>query len=188
MRDKILRKCGGFYAIFIGGCVLVSPVVVAVIFTAMVTTSRVESQFRVVYSLDRRANDQEIIRLVNEADKYVYFAIYYFTQRNIADALIRAKERGVIVRGINDRDASLDSNKNVDEALRAAGIPIEVQKHQDGIMHIKALVTDKAYASGSYNWTNAATEANDEVLEIGTNRSVHDQYLAIIKKVLAANQ
>jgi phosphatidylserine/phosphatidylglycerophosphate/cardiolipin synthase-like enzyme len=156
--------------------------------TAIATARHYDSQFRVVYSLDRRDTDGEIIRLINGADRYVYFAVYYFTKTDIADALIRAEKRGVTVWGITDAVASLDSNKNVMDILRTAGIAIETQKHQDGIMHIKAIVTDKAYASGSYNWTASATESNDEVLEIGTDKSVHDQYLAIIKKVLIANQ
>ena len=150
--------------------------------------AQVGSEFRVVYSLDERHNDQEIIRLINTADRYVYFAIYYFTKDDIAQALIRAKQRGLVVWGIMDAAASGDSNKKILEALRAAGVSIETQKHLDGIMHIKALVSDKAYASGSYNWTDAATESNDEVLEIGTNASVHDQYVSIIKKILIKNQ
>jgi phosphatidylserine/phosphatidylglycerophosphate/cardiolipin synthase-like enzyme len=145
-------------------------------------------QFRVVYSLDARRNDQEIVRLINNADKYAYFAVYYFTEKDIAEALIRAKDRGVDVRGITDRDAAADSNKTIVDMLQAAGIPVEVQKHMDGIMHMKVLVTDKAYASGSYNWTESATDANDEVLEIGTDRGVHGQYLSVIKRVLQVNQ
>lgn len=156
--------------------------------TAFVTARNYDSKFRVVYSLDHRDTDQEIIHLINGADRYVYFAIYYFSKTDIAYALIRAQKRGVTVWGITDAVASLDSNKNVMDILRAAGVPVETQKHQDGIMHIKAMVTDKAYASGSYNWTDSATESNDEVLEIGTDKSVHDQYLSIIKKVLIANQ
>jgi phosphatidylserine/phosphatidylglycerophosphate/cardiolipin synthase-like enzyme len=156
--------------------------------TAMATASRCDSSFKVVYSLDKRDTDSEIIRLINEADRYVYFAIYYFTKTDIAEALIRAKQRGVVVWGITDAAASLDSNKNVMDILHAADITVETQKHQDGIMHIKALVTDKAYASGSYNWTEPATDANDEILEIGTDQSVRDQYLAIIQKVLITNQ
>lgn len=156
--------------------------------SASVTKGIVERSFRVIYSLDKRANDQEIVRLINEADKYAYFGIYYFTERDIADALIRAKNRGVIVRGITDAAASLGSNKTVMEMLLAAGVPVETQKHEDGIMHMKVLVTDKAYASGSYNWTASATEANDEVLEIGTDPAVRGRYLDIIKRVLAKNQ
>ena len=36
-------------------------------------------------------------------------------------------------------------------------------------MHLKVLVTEK-HASGSYNWTSAATNLNDEVLEVGRDR------------------
>ena len=31
---------------------------------------------RVVYSLDKMQNDQEIINVINGAQKYIYFAIY----------------------------------------------------------------------------------------------------------------
>lgn len=146
------------------------------------------SDIRVVYSLDKRENDQEIIRLINNADEYVYFAVYYFTEQDIADALIRAKDRGVTVWGITNAEAATTTNSAVIERLRAAGIPVETQRHLDGIMHMKVLVTDEAYASGSYNWTEAATDANDEVLEIGSDESVRQQYLAIVEKVLIANE
>jgi phosphatidylserine/phosphatidylglycerophosphate/cardiolipin synthase-like enzyme len=163
-------------------------VIVIIAGTFAIARAQFDSETRVVYSLDRRQNDQEIIRLINDAKKYVYFAIYYFSQNNIADALIRAKERGIDVRGITDREASLGTNKAVVEKMQAAGISVEMQRHMDGIMHVKAMVTDSAYASGSYNWTSAATEANDEVLEIGTNRSIHDQYLDIIRRIIENNQ
>ncbi|MFA6554674.1 MAG: phospholipase D-like domain-containing protein [Candidatus Paceibacterota bacterium] len=153
-----------------------------------VANYRVSSQFRVVYSLDKRQNDQEIIKVINNADRYVYFAIYFFTKKDIASALIQAKKRGLEVVGITDAGASLDSNKNIVEELREAGIVVETQKHPEGIMHIKTVVTDKAYASGSYNWTASATNINDEILEIGTNDGVRKQYLNIIKKVLIKNQ
>ncbi len=159
--------------------------VLVVFFSAQAGAS---PQSKVFYSLDQRQNDLEIVKLINAADDYVYFAIYYFTRDSIAEALIRAKERGVVVWGITDRAASLESNKKILEKLRSAGLTVETQRHQDGIMHVKALVTEKAYASGSYNWTDAATEANDEVLEIGFNRDLHGQYLAIIKKILLKNQ
>jgi len=172
-------------------CIISTIVIMATltaVATAVITTSLYDSKFKVVYSLDSRNTDREIIRLIDGADRYIYFAIYYFTKADIAEALIRAKRRGVLIWGITDNVASLDSNKNTIAALRDAGIVVETQKHQDGIMHMKAIVTDKAYASGSYNWTDSATNANDEILEIGTDKSVHDQYLSIIKKVLTINR
>jgi hypothetical protein len=145
------------------------------------------SQFQVIYSLDQKSNNKEIINLIDNAHKYIYFAIYYFTKDDIANALIRAQKRGVKVWGITDREASLASNKNIIEKLRKADVNIEVRKNDEGIMHMKAIVTDKAYASGSYNWTGSATLSNDEILEIGSNKSVRKQYLQIIQRLLENN-
>ncbi len=149
---------------------------------------RANSQIDVFYSLDRFDNDQKLVEIINDADKYIYFAIYFFTKENIADALIKAKERGVTVWGITDAISSKESNKHLVQKLRSAGIEVETQKHPEGIMHMKVLVTEKSYASGSYNWTASATNSNDEVLEIGSNSSVRKKYLTILKKVLLINE
>jgi len=50
-------------------------------------------------------------------------------------------------------------------------------------MHIKTLVTEKGYASGSYNWTTSGTFKNDEVLEIGYDEGVRSQYQEIIESL-----
>ncbi len=151
-------------------------------------SGNIASQTQVFYSLDKKDNDQEIIKIINDADKYVYFAIYTFTKENIADALVNAKNRGLIVEGITDTIESTSAyEKPVLEKLASAGIPVETQKHTDGIMHIKAIVTDKAYALGSYNWTDSATVVNDEILEVGTNNTLRQEYLNIIKRVIAVN-
>ena len=145
------------------------------------------TQFRVIYSLDQKANDKEIVKLIDSADKYVYFAIYYFTKNNIADALIRAKKRGLDVRGLTDRQASGESNKSTIEKLKRAGIDIKIRNNNEGIMHIKSLVTEDAYVSGSFNWTQSATISNDEIIEIGSNEGVRKKYLEIIQKLLQKN-
>jgi hypothetical protein len=53
-------------------------------------------------------------------------------------------------------------------------------------MHIKAMVTDSAYALGSYNWTKSATTLNDEILEIGTDPILRQTYENILKRLLDA--
>jgi len=151
--------------------------------------SLVQGGTRVVYSRDFHKNDQEIIALANGAHSYIYFAIYTFTKSDIADALVAAKKRGVAVEGIMDKSEAGESyEKPIIAELLAAGIPLETEVHTDGIMHIKAIVTDGGYASGSYNWTASATESNDELLEVGGTGDVHDQYLALLKKIIAANK
>jgi phosphatidylserine/phosphatidylglycerophosphate/cardiolipin synthase-like enzyme len=145
--------------------------------------------FTVFYSLDKKQNDQELIRAIDGAKQYVYFAIYEFTKENIADALIRAKERRLDVAGIMDASQSQDgAQADIVRKLETAGISVEFQKHPKGIMHMKLLVTDNLYALGSYNWTESATVLNDEILEIGTAEPLREEYFGIIKKVLAVNQ
>ena len=143
----------------------------------------------ILYSLDKRTNDQAIINVINGAQKYIYFAVYTFTKNNIADALVSAKQRGVDVEGITDSGEAVTAYEQpIIQKLEAAGIPIETQKHADGLMHIKAIVTDKAYAMGSYNWTESATVANDELLEIGTDNNIRVEYTDIIKRILTTNR
>ena len=145
--------------------------------------------FKILYSLDKKQNDQALVGVIDGARKYVYFAIYEFTKEDIADALLYAKERGLDVQGIMDAGQSQDDPQaGIVEKLRNAGIPIEFQKHKKGIMHIKMLVTDNGYAIGSYNWTEAATALNDEILEIGAAEPLREEYLDIARRVLAANQ
>ncbi len=144
---------------------------------------------RVIYSLDKKQNDEELIALINDAQDYIYFAIYTFTLHNVADALVAAKERGVTVRGLTDSEQSSSSyGAPIAAKIRAAGIPLLTERHTsgNGIMHIKLLVTEHAYAFGSYNWTKSGTTINDEILEIGTDIELRQAYENILKRLFEA--
>jgi hypothetical protein len=144
---------------------------------------------RILYSLDQKQNDQQIVALINAAKTHIYFAMYEFTLQDVADALVAAKKRGVDVRGLVDSVESASSyDKPIMTELVASGIPVETEKHPDGngIMHIKAIVTDSAYALGSYNWTGSATTENDELLEIGTDPTLRQAYENVLTKLIAA--
>lgn len=113
--------------------------------------------------------------------------MYEFTLRDIADALVAAKKRGLDVEGVVDSEESAKSyGRPIVAELMAAGIPVKTEKHAtgNGIMHIKALATEKAYALGSYNWTASATNENDELLEIGTSPQLVRTYNGILKKLI----
>src|SRR3989344_1427229 len=143
---------------------------------------------RVIYSLTEKRTNEELIALIEEAGDHIYFAVYTFTLTDVADALIAAKKRGVEVRGIVDDEQARESfMRPVVEKLVAAGIPVQTDpSSSSGIMHIKALVTERAYAIGSYNWTKSATTQNDELLEIGTDPALVAIYKDILLKILEA--
>ena len=147
-----------------------------------------DRKIQIYYNQDKELN-KEIINLTREADKFVYFAIYTFTRYDIKDALLAAKYRGLEVKGITDRKqaADIESQTKIVKELREADIPVLEQDHS-AIMHLKTLVTEKAYASGSFNWTASATNLNDEVLEVGRDENIRKQYQNILEEIFKKYQ
>ncbi len=143
---------------------------------------------KIYYNQDIQAN-VEVVRTIQDADQFVYFAIYTFTREDIRDALLGAKHRGLTVAGIIDRrqTLSLDSQRSVKSELEKAGIPIVMNDHSY-IMHLKTVVTDKGYVSGSYNWTDAATVDNDEILEVGRDGATRKQYEKTLREIIEKYQ
>lgn len=190
MNPKVIRAFTALILTFAAGSagyVLNGTRAPQVIIPAQTVSAPPANSIRVLYSLDAKQNDKEIIALIEAAKTRIYFAMYEFTLRDVADALVAAKKRGLEVRGLVDAGESANSyDKPIIDELIGAGIPIETEKHAsgNGIMHIKAIVTDSAYALGSYNWTNSATTINDEILEIGTDPTLRQVYEDILKKLL----
>lgn len=140
-------------------------------------------QIQVYYNQDHPLN-LEVINAVKDADRFVYFAVYTFTRQDIASAILGAKYRGLKVVGITDKSQyqTASGQKELINQLRQAGIPV-YEQDSTGIMHMKALVTDKEYLSGSYNWTTSATNINDEVLEVGQDPAIKSQYQHILEEL-----
>ncbi len=135
----------------------------------------------VYYNKEVAVNDK-ITEIIRDSDKFVYFAIYTFTRSDIKDALLGAKHRGVDVRGVIDAEQSqrIEEQKKIISELKAADIPIAFDDHS-GIMHLKTIVTEDEYVSGSYNWTASATTTNDEVVEIGADDNVRRGYQRVLE-------
>jgi len=107
--------------------------------------------------------DQAVVEVAVTARTYLHAACYTFTLDSIAQALIKAKERGLDVRVIVDRSEGKQKAAQTN-ALLAAGIPVMENTHS-GLMHDKFLVADgQSVVTGSFNWTQAAVEKNDENL------------------------
>ena len=145
-------------------------------------------QIQVYYNHDHALNN-EIASVIRDADKFVYFSIYTFTRQDIKDALLGAKYRGLTVIGLTDKTQidQASGQKDIIKELANAGITV-YERDEDGIMHTKVVVTDKAYASGSFNWTTSATNINDEVLEVGHDEAVRSQYQSILQELFAKYQ
>ena len=112
-----------------------------------------------------------VIYQLDRAKKSIDVAMYAFTSRPIAKALVRAYRRGVKVRVILDRKFALGSRYSKHNYLMKRGIPVKLvspppgMRGRVGLMHHKFAVVDgRVLLTGSFNWTASAEKLNYENL------------------------
>lgn len=128
-----------------------------------------------------------LIALIEQERTSLQIAVYCFTHREIAQALVDAKMRGVAVEVIID-PYSIKANIPVDKMLEV-GIPVYVwalpsKSMRKPIMHHKFCVFgDGLLWTGSFNFTYQANKANQEnVIVIDTPEVIQrykDQFEAL---------
>ena len=116
-------------------------------------------------------------RTIGKAKQSIDVAAYSFTSYKVADALIKAHERGVKVRVLLDKGQGKRHYKAIEELL-AAGIPIRINRHY-AIMHNKYLIIDKnTVETGSFNYTQNAEKHNAEnVIVIKNNKKLTKKFI-----------
>ncbi len=106
---------------------------------------------------------EEIIRQVDNAQEYIDIAIYFFTYEPVAEAIIRAKNRGVKIRILMDKTRA-QGKSSVYQFLLDNDIET-IQDRCSGYMHNKiAIIDGRILFTGSYNWSESAEERNEENL------------------------
>ncbi len=106
-----------------------------------------------------------ITKQIDGSKKSIKVMAYGFTSLNLAEALVRAKKRGVDVALIQDEKSS-QNNREALQKLLDAGIEVRSDgKH--AIQHNKVMVIDQdVVITGSYNFTNSAETRNAENIMI----------------------
>ncbi|MBA2660520.1 MAG: phospholipase D family protein [Nitrosospira sp.] len=119
---------------------------------------------------------------INSAQRQVLVQAFSFTHRKIADALISAKQRGVDVKVVADKEQSHRIPTSVIARIAAGGVPVFIDSAHNSA-HNKVMVIDAgspeaALITGSFNFTQAAQHKNSEnVLVIRGNKALTDLYL-----------
>ena len=118
-----------------------------------------------VYFSPQDGSLDQVIAQVNAAQSTIDFAIFFFTEDALRDALIAAHGRGVQIRGLWDELGAANGSSD-DEALCAAGIALKIED-TPGKMHHKLMVVDAGGAdprvvTGSLNWSAAGDDRNSE--------------------------
>jgi len=114
---------------------------------------------------------KHIIQELQHAKREILVAVYAFTSREIAWALVQAQQRGIKVRVLLDHEFDQGSKFSKGSFLKKQGLDVrrasglrKGDKHR-GLMHQKfAVIDSQIVLTGSYNWTASARNFNHENL------------------------
>lgn len=119
--------------------------------------------------------DERLIAEIEGAQNYIHAAVYSFTLDEIGDALIEARERGVVVMVVFDKQQAGQQWSEY-ERLREAGIDVKLDGNSKYMHNKIAIIDGDRVVTGSYNWTKNGSTANDENLIIITSKALAVQY------------
>jgi len=138
------------------------------------------------FSPDRGVADT-LIGFIDRCETHICAAVYSITHDAIAEALIRAHNRGVQIRILMDK-VQAGSQYADDDKMVAAGIPVRLDT-QSGSMHHKFVIGDSlAVGTGSFNWTVNADEANAENFVILRLKYVVNSFQEEFDRLWSLNQ
>ncbi len=116
-----------------------------------------------------------IVKAIDASDREVLVQAYGFTHNGIAQALVRAHQRGVKVRVLLDQKTQ-STNRYVIGVLQHAQIELR-QDGQHAIAHNKVMVIDHdTVITGSFNFTNSAANRNAENFLVLKSEDLARQY------------
>lgn len=114
-------------------------------------------------------------------------AVYSWTLPSLAAAAIKAHERGVVVRVVEDHQQGSAAYAVTDQLVD--GDVNVVLDEQSGLMHNKYMVIDdRVVVTGSYNWSKAATSRNRENFLVISRAQIVGAYKENFEEIWRTNQ
>ena len=116
-----------------------------------------------------------IVSVIDNAKSTINVQAYSYTAKCIAEALVRAKKRGVDVRILLDR-SQLNAQGSQIYFSQENNIYVAID-YVPGIAHNKVMIIDdEKVLTGSFNWTVSAEMKNAENLLLITDKNVAKKY------------
>ena len=130
--------------------------------------------------------DELLIANISKAKKTIYGAIYSFTNKDIAKALIKQVGQKVkIYLKMDKEQAKFSYTKVLITMMREAGIEIIMiaMKKTDHMHHKFAVIDKQMVITGSFNWTrNAARDNYENIISIQSTE-IADKYIDAWKEL-----
>ena len=128
-----------------------------------------------VYFSPNGGCQQAVIAEIHKATQTIDIAMYYLRSRDIAQALVKAKEKNVKLRIVLDQSQEIEAASKSSYLIKHG---FQVRYHLGfGLMHNKfAIIDGRSLITGSFNWTLTAEERNEENLLVIDDEPTIEQY------------
>lgn len=121
--------------------------------------------------------------LLGDADESIYFLAFSFTSNELGEIVRVKADAGLDVKGVMDKEQVASNTGTEYDPFRQAGLNVRIDGN-DGQMHHKVFIIDeKIVILGSYNFSRAAEERNDENILILYNESIAKFFLQEFQRV-----
>jgi phosphatidylserine/phosphatidylglycerophosphate/cardiolipin synthase-like enzyme len=121
--------------------------------------------------------DTQLVTAINQVQRTLDIAAYEWNLQSVTQAVIDAKNRGVVVRMVTDNDGMAESDSLVGKLIDV-GIPV-VNDSRQPIMHDKFMIMDSAVVwTGSWNYTINDTYRNNNNAVVLRSQKVVADYQA----------
>jgi phosphatidylserine/phosphatidylglycerophosphate/cardiolipin synthase-like enzyme len=146
---------------------------------------------QVFFSPNGGARDA-VLKELKGAKEEIDVAMYILTDRELSNALISARRRGVNVRVLLDGKSAEEIGYSKHHFLIERNVNVKLDNTHityadkyEGIMHNKfAIIDNKVLLTGSYNWTHSAENLNNEnLLIIKESQDLIDKYMSEFTKL-----
>jgi phosphatidylserine/phosphatidylglycerophosphate/cardiolipin synthase-like enzyme len=123
-----------------------------------------------------------ILAEINSATSTIRFMVFSFTRDDIGEALLAQAENGIDIQGVFETTGSETEFSEMPRLL-CAGLDVR-QDGNRGVLHHKVFIIDEnTVVTGSFNFSNNATQSNDENLVIIRNADIAELYLQEFDRV-----
>ncbi|MFT5318534.1 MAG: cardiolipin synthase [Chlamydiales bacterium] len=126
-----------------------------------------------------------LLSAIDEAQDTLKVAMFTWTSQELADAVIRAWNRGVKVETVIDSNSGKGCGSKIVKCLYEAGIPVALSQGIQLLHHKYVYIDEKTLVTGSANWTKSAFNNNDDCLLI--IRTLNEEQKRFMDKIWEAS-
>lgn len=130
--------------------------------------------------------DEYIISEIAKADTQIRFMAFSFTHDGIGDAMIAKTENGVDVKGVFEARGTGTQYSEYGK-MKDAGLDVRLDANKYICHHKVIVIDDDTTILGSFNFSQNATETNDEnLLIIRNNKRIATKFLEEFDRLFSA--